>query len=207
MPLFVLLTCPHAGVSLNGDGPCLGTRKWVEGKRSDYVWQTYKDVDKEVREVVAGMAALGVNPKDKIGICSTNRAEWPTTALANYAGNFVTIALYDTLGKRSTAGFHFAPGCLGLTFALATGVDALEYIINHAEVRVAFCSAEKLKNVKAVLEKCPNLKYVVQFDVHPMFGNVQDAVKVLSRERCCCSSIFIVIKYRSKSAKSSKLRV
>jgi len=126
---------------------CLGTRKLVNNVVS-FHWQTYAEVFRETQEIAAGLVALGGKPTDTVGICSANRAEWSMLALATYSQRMVAVALYDTLGT-----------------------DAVEYIINHAETKFAACSKKKLPLVLGVLDKCPKLKTVIQFDTHPEFGN------------------------------------
>jgi len=132
-----------------------GFRKFHEDdKKGDFVWQTYAECLDEVKAVGSGLAALGLRKGQTVGICSANRPEWTLTSIAAYSQSMVCVALYDTLGN-----------------------DALEYIINHAEVPVACCSAKKLESVIKIVEKCPTLKTIVQWDEHPGWNNQSEAIK------------------------------
>jgi len=73
--------------------------------------------------------------------------------LGIYSQGLVTVALYDTLGK-----------------------SAVEYIINHAETKVAFCSSAKVGQMLSILPECKQLRYIIQYDVHPEFGHASDAI-------------------------------
>jgi len=149
-----LWQCFMRGVTRFGANNFLGTRKYAEPKRAEYVWQSYHQVEQEVKDLGRGLLSLGIKEKDTVGICAVNRAEWTMAALANYSQKLITVALYDTLGA-----------------------DALEYIVNHAEVKVVFSSADKLKQVISVIKTCPTLQYIVQFDTHPLYNNEKEAVK------------------------------
>ena len=59
--------------------------------------------------------------------------------MSGWAQGFPTVYLYDTLGP-----------------------DALEYILNHAEITVLVCSQDKTDRVLSVAEKCPLLKTIIE---------------------------------------------
>lgn len=143
------------GVRLYPENRCFGMRARDGAKGvGDFKWMNYQQASQEAVQIGAALRKLGLKRGESVGICSANRPEWSLTALGIYSQGFVTVALYDTLGA-----------------------DAVEYILNHAETRVAFCSSAKIKQVLSVLEKVPQLRYVVQYDVHPVFGHASDAVK------------------------------
>jgi long-subunit acyl-CoA synthetase (AMP-forming) len=50
----------------------------------------------------------------------------------------IPIALFDTLGP-----------------------DVAEFIINHADLQVMVCSADKIHNIIKIAEKCPTLKAII----------------------------------------------
>lgn len=149
------------GVQMYGDNKCVGmrAREIIQGDRNGikgvgpYKWMSYKQASAECVALGAGLTTLGLKTGDAVGICSANRPEWTMSALANYSQAIITVALYDTLGA-----------------------EAVEYILNHAEIRVAFCSSAKIKQILSVADKCPNLKYIIQYDVHPVFGHATDAI-------------------------------
>jgi long-chain acyl-CoA synthetase len=72
------------------------------------------------------------------GIYATNRPTWVIADHAGYAYSLIPIALFDTLGP-----------------------DVAEFIINHAELQVMVCSADKIHNVLKIAHRCPTLKAIV----------------------------------------------
>eukprot|EP01084_Bolivina_argentea_P282148 482916_1 len=78
----------------------------------------------------------------RMGICAMNRAEWVMADYAGHTQGFVTVPLYDTLAK-----------------------NAIEYIVNHAEVEMIVCNKETLPEVVKAQKKCPSLRYVVLMDL------------------------------------------
>jgi long-chain acyl-CoA synthetase len=149
-----------------GDAKCFGTREYNDAKaqKGPYVWKTYKQVNDDVQALARGLLEIGIEPQDTVGICSANRVEWSELALGAYATSIINVALYDSLGQ-----------------------DAVEYIISHAECKVAACSKAKLPVVLAALgkdyknedgdeinTKC--VKYVIQWDNDPDYKNDTEAV-------------------------------
>lgn len=127
----------------------LGVREMKDGKAGKYVWQTYQQVYDNVICIGAGMRYLGVNPGGRCGIYGMNSPEWFTTMEACNAHSIVCVPLYDTLG-----------------------ITAVEYILNHAEISVAFVQEAKLPLMIKSLPKCTEfLRTVVSF------GNITDDLK------------------------------
>lgn len=133
----------------------------VVTKRGEYVWSTYQEVHDEVVEVGAGLAALGVEAKDNVGIFATNTPHWLKSALALYSRNARVVSLYATLGE-----------------------DAVEFIIGHADVAVVFVSYANLPQLIACLPKLPHVTHVVQFDTDEKLGNTCDRVRETDVAAC-----------------------
>ena len=120
------------GISISGDSNCLGTRKYVVtteqtyGERGEYIWETYNEVWNDSKNLGLGLLTLGCQATDNIGIFSLNNAHWVKTQQAIYSQNMRVVSLYATLGK-----------------------DAVEYITNHAELKVLFVS---VANLPAILK-------------------------------------------------------
>jgi len=133
------------GIKINGDGQCLG---WREGN-GPYQWLTYKQVAARAQRVGSGLLALGFKPHDFVGIYSRNKLEWVLTEQACNAYSMVVIPLYDTLGN-----------------------EAVEWILTETQLRIIFCTADKIKNLVANFERCPELRTVVVID------ELQDTHKV-----------------------------
>lgn len=60
-----------------------------------YRWLTYADVAKQVDELRAGLAALGVGPRDKVAVISDNRPEWAIGAYATYGLGAQYVPMYQ----------------------------------------------------------------------------------------------------------------
>ncbi|XP_004244632.1 long chain acyl-CoA synthetase 4-like isoform X1 [Solanum lycopersicum] len=119
----------------------LGHRKIVDGKPGKYVWKTYKEVYDIVIKVGNSIRNCGVEKGGKCGIFGANCAEWIISMEACNAHGLYCVPLYDTLGA-----------------------GAVEFIISHAEVAIAFVEEKK---VPELLKTFPNaakyLKTVVSF--------------------------------------------
>ncbi|XP_060180127.1 long chain acyl-CoA synthetase 4-like [Lycium barbarum] len=119
----------------------LGRRKIVDGKPGKYVWMTYKEVYDIVIKVGNSIRNCGVEQGGKCGIFGANCPEWIMSMEACNAHGLYCVPLYDTLGA-----------------------GAVEFIISHAEVAIAFVEEKK---VPELLKTFPNaakyLKTVVSF--------------------------------------------
>ncbi|XP_058203562.1 long chain acyl-CoA synthetase 4-like [Rhododendron vialii] len=124
----------------------LGQREILNGKAGKYVWLTYKEVYDTVMKLGNSIRSCGVEDGGRCGIYGANCSEWVISMQACNAHRLTCVPLYDTLGA-----------------------NAVEYIINHAEVTIAFAHEKK---VPELLKTFPNttkyLKTIVSFgDVTP----------------------------------------
>ncbi|KAJ7952141.1 Long chain acyl-CoA synthetase [Quillaja saponaria] len=121
--------------------PMLGRREIVNGKPGDYVWQSYKEVYDLVVKVGNSLRSCGFGEGVKCGIYGANCPEWIMSMEACNAHGLYCVPLYDTLGA-----------------------GAIEFIICHAEVSVAFVEEKKIPEL---LKTFPNatkyLKTLVSF--------------------------------------------
>ncbi|XP_022738099.1 long chain acyl-CoA synthetase 5-like isoform X2 [Durio zibethinus] len=99
----------------------LGRRQIVNGKAGKYVWQTYKEVYDVVIKIGNSIRSCGVEEGEKCGIYGANCPEWITSMEACNAHGLYCVPLYDTLGA-----------------------GAVEFIICHAEVSIAFVEEKKI---------------------------------------------------------------
>ncbi|CAI7778685.1 unnamed protein product [Closterium sp. NIES-53] len=127
----------HAA-SLYADEPCLGTRVRPDGSVGDYEWITYREAAELRTAVGSGFIRLGLQRGEKVGLYCVNRAEWVLTEQACYSFGFVSVPLYDTLGP-----------------------DAVQYIMNHAEIAAVLCTRDKLDMITSCLKDCPSVRLVV----------------------------------------------
>ncbi|KAK6918229.1 AMP-dependent synthetase/ligase [Dillenia turbinata] len=123
------------------NNPMLGHREIVNGKAGKYVWLTYKQVYDVVLKIGVAIQSCGVEPGARCGIYGANCPEWMITMQACNAHGLYCVPLYDTLGA-----------------------GAVEFIICHAEVSIAFVEEKKIPEV---LKTFPNtleyLKTLVSF--------------------------------------------
>jgi long-chain acyl-CoA synthetase len=108
----------------------LGSRNYdpVTKTWSGYAWQSYRQVDQRVNAFGSGVmhineSVLGNSQLNRwsLGIWSLNRPEWFISEMICNYYNLVSVPLYETLGP-----------------------DAVEYVMNHAEIKVAVVSGTHL---------------------------------------------------------------
>ncbi|KAH8964740.1 hypothetical protein BDL97_04G082000 [Sphagnum fallax] len=119
----------------------LGVREVENGKAGKYVWQTYQKVYESVLHIGSAMRHLGVKPTARCGIYGSNCPEWFMAMEACNGHSVACVPLYDTLG-----------------------LEAVEFIANHAEIAIAFVQESKLPLMIQTLPKCTTyLKTLVSF--------------------------------------------
>lgn len=129
--------------------PLLGRREIVNGKAGKYVWLTFKDVYNIVMKVGASIRCCGVQQGERCGIYGINCPEWMISMQACNAHGLYCVPLYDSLGA-----------------------NAVEFIICHAEVSIAFVEEAKIPEV---LKTLPSTKSYLKALVS--FGNVTNEQK------------------------------
>uniref|UniRef100_A0A8C0SRD5 Long-chain-fatty-acid--CoA ligase n=1 Tax=Canis lupus familiaris TaxID=9615 RepID=A0A8C0SRD5_CANLF len=127
------------GLSISGNGPCLGFRK----PKQPYQWLSYQEVADRAEFLGSGLLQHNCKPctDQFIGVFAQNRPEWIIAELACYTYSMVVVPLYDTLG----------PG-------------AIRYIISTADISTVVVD----KPQKAVLllehverKETPGLKLII----------------------------------------------
>lgn len=119
----------------------LGRRKVSDEKVGPYVWLTYQEVYHAAIRFGSAIRSRGVNPGDRCGIYGSNCPEWIIAMEACNSQAITYVPLYDTLGA-----------------------NAVEFIINHAEVSVAFVQENKIPSILSCLPRCCSyLKTIVSF--------------------------------------------
>ncbi|KAK3118963.1 hypothetical protein QOZ80_9BG0711490 [Eleusine coracana subsp. coracana] len=119
----------------------LGRRQVTDGKAGDYEWQTYEEVHQKVLRVGSAIRSFGVKPGGHCGIYGSNCPEWVMAMQACNSQGICYVPLYDTLGS-----------------------NAVEFVLDHAEISVAFVQESKIKSILAAVQKCrAHLKAIVSF--------------------------------------------
>src|ERR1700693_1702291 len=105
------------------------------------VWETltWREVGEAVREIAAGLVALGRRPGEAVGILSTSRAEWVQADFAVFSAGCITIPIYPT----------YPP-------------DLIQYIVNDAGVKTLIVEEPaQLAKVLEVDKAMPGLDQIV----------------------------------------------
>ncbi|KZT57136.1 acetyl-CoA synthetase-like protein [Calocera cornea HHB12733] len=149
------------------------TKKSPAEFASEYKWITYAEGAKRRKDIGSGIELLyevglvGKNDEglETVGIWTKNCPEWQLVDNALMCFGRCSVALYDTLGP-----------------------DAVEYVINHSGLQLAFVSQNHLEALVSLgREKCPCLKVLVCVDdPHPTslgsfekWGN-EKGIKIMS---------------------------
>ncbi|GAB4834556.1 Long chain acyl-CoA synthetase 4 [Ancistrocladus abbreviatus] len=123
------------------NNPMLGRRDILDGKAGGYVWLSYKEVYDIVIKLGNSIRRCGVGEGGRCGIYGANCPEWVMSMEACNAHGIFCVPLYDTLGA-----------------------GAVEFIIQHAEVSIAFVEVKKIPELlKTLANTREYLKILVSF--------------------------------------------
>ena len=121
--------------------PMLGRREIVDGNPGKYKWKTYKEVYDIVVKIGNSIRVCGYGEGVKCGIYGVNSPEWVMSMEACNAHGLYCVPLYDTLGA-----------------------GAVEFIICHAEVSIAFVEEKKIPEIlKTFPNAAKHIKTLVSF--------------------------------------------
>lgn len=107
-------------------------------------WKKYSsnDVINYSNYVSHGLLELGITHNDKVAIISNNRPEWNFCDFGCQQANIVTVPIFPTVSNHD-----------------------LQFILNHAEVKMVFISDKSILAKLIQLEKdLPHLKHVISFN-------------------------------------------
>ncbi|KAJ9704877.1 hypothetical protein PVL29_003091 [Vitis rotundifolia] len=128
-------------VERNPKNQMLGRRQIINSKAGPYFWLTYQEAYDAALRMGSAMRSRGVNPGDRCGIYGSNCPEWIIAMEACNSQAIPYVPLYDSLGA-----------------------NAVEFIINHAEVSIAFVQESKIPAMLTCLPKCTSyLKTIISF--------------------------------------------
>ena len=72
-------------------------KPFIWSKEGDlYVSKSWGEVAKEVTSLAQGLRSLGINPGDRVFLCSESRPEWLISNLAVIASGGITVPAYTT---------------------------------------------------------------------------------------------------------------
>ncbi len=114
--------------------PCLRFHR--DGRWQDLSW---RDFLSRVEAIAGGLAALGIEPGDRVAILSANRPEWALVDLGSLAAAAVVATVYPTLTPDETA-----------------------FVIGHSGAKAVFVEdASQLEKVHAIRDRLPLLRHVI----------------------------------------------
>ncbi|NIN71211.1 MAG: AMP-binding protein [Gemmatimonadetes bacterium] len=103
---------------------------------------SHQQIYDDVKRVALGLAALGVEPGDRVAIVSENRPEWLLTDFGCVMSGTVSVPLYPSLP-----------------------VDQICYMLRDSEAMVVFVSTEEqLAKVREAKADVPSLEYIIVYD-------------------------------------------
>lgn len=110
----------------------------TKNKNGVYEWATYKEMGTRIDNLRAGLATLGVNPGNVVGIIANNRLEWPIAAFATWGLKARFVPMYE-----------------------AELVQIWKYIITDSQAKVLFVSKPEIyEKVKDFPKEIPTLKHI-----------------------------------------------
>jgi long-chain acyl-CoA synthetase len=134
----------------------LGQRVTTDSKVGPYTWITYKEAHDAAIRIGSAIRSRGVDPGHCCGIYGANCPEWIIAMEACMSQGITYVPLYDSLG-----------------------VNAVEFIINHAEVSLVFVQEKTVSSILSCQKGCSsNLKTIVSF------GEVSSTQKEEAKNQC-----------------------
>ena len=102
----------------------------------------YPALAEAVREIAAGLIALGIGPGDRVAILAGTRPEWTLADVGSMCAGATVVPIYQTNSPEECG-----------------------YVLAHADVRAVFCEdLAQLAKVSAVRSACPALEHVILID-------------------------------------------
>jgi len=114
----------------------------TKNKNGVYEWVTRKEVNTRIDNLRAGLAQLGVNEGDAVGIIANNRVEWIVAAFAAWGRIARYVPMYE-----------------------AELVQIWKYIITDSQIKVLFVSKPEIyEKIKDFPKDIPTLKHIFVID-------------------------------------------
>ncbi|MFC1641829.1 AMP-dependent synthetase/ligase [Myxococcota bacterium] len=116
------------------------------GTRSSdgWKWMRYEEFPGLVERCRAGLARLGVGPRDRVGLIASNRVEWAVVAYATYGLGAAIVPMYEA---QAPAEWRF--------------------ILNDSGSKVVVASAPAVPHVQELSDPLPVLTHVIGLDRPP----------------------------------------
>ena len=117
----------------------------VKDSGDEWVTVSWDEADTVVRELGAGIIALGIEPEDRVAIASSTRYEWALADLATMVAGAATTTIYPT-----------------------TIADDVAFILADSATKVVFAeNAEQLEKLRSIRGHAPGVYRVVLMEGSP----------------------------------------
>lgn len=113
-----------------------------ENKDDCYKGYTYKEIEKQVHIMAAGLLDLGIKPGDRLGLLSEGRLEWIVSELATFYCNGICVLLSTKIGELSE----------------------LKFRIDHSGCRYLIVSSKNIAKLIEIKSDLPNLEKIILLD-------------------------------------------
>jgi acetyl-CoA synthetase len=127
---------------------------YPDGRRETY---TFGDLDRQSSRLAQGLADLGVDVSDRVGVVVPQKPQNPLTHLANWKLGAVSVPLTVLFGE-----------------------DALQYRLADAGAKAVVIDPAVREAVDAIRDDCPDLEHVVQIETEDPTGDVHGFREVLA---------------------------
>ncbi|WP_336358213.1 acyl-CoA synthetase [Haloarcula sp. CGMCC 1.6347] len=127
---------------------------YPDGRREQY---TFRELDELSDRLAAGLAGLGVEAGDRVGVVVPQKPQNPITHLANWKLGAVSVPL-----------------------TVLFGTDALRYRLDDAGATAAVIDPAVRDDIDAVRDDCPALEHVVEIETDAPAGDVHAFEDVLA---------------------------
>ncbi|CAI7781178.1 unnamed protein product [Closterium sp. NIES-54] len=127
----------------------LGKRSVVDGVAGPYEWQTYEEVGATVKKIASALQSNGLQPQSRVGIYGINSPEWFMTMELCFG--FLLMLCWRCLYLLQACNSQ-SIHCVPLYDTL--GPEAVEFILNHAEVSLVAVMPANLSALLKSLPKC-----------------------------------------------------
>ncbi len=110
----------------------------------DGTWHewSFAELGAAVRELARGMAALGLEPGDRVALLGETRPEWTLADAALLAGGFVVVPVYHT-----------------------NSAEECKYVVDHSGARaIVVENTAQLEKIEAVRGDLPGLEHIVSME-------------------------------------------
>ncbi|HET9078237.1 MAG TPA: long-chain fatty acid--CoA ligase [Acidimicrobiales bacterium] len=117
------------------DQPAMRAR----GSGGNWEITTWSDYQRGAREIAAGLAALGVEPGQRVAVLSGNRPEWHLADLGALTAGCVTVPLYPTSSSEQVA------------YALAHSRSVVCFVDGHGQLGKVLENRERVPSLQQLV--------------------------------------------------------